>query len=348
MFSSKYVHKEFFVKRILIALCVCACAYAHDYVVFSGNANTELAQAIADELGAPLGKVDLGRFNDGEINIKVKESVRHKDVYIVQPTCHTADASVNDNLMELFLLVRTLKRASAHSVNVVMPYYGYARQDQKMQGRVPISASDVAKLLEAAGAQQVICVDLHCGQIQGFFQDIPVDNLSSSILFVPYVTNLNLKDPVVISPDAGGVERANTFRQQMALLGVEADLGIIVKQRAGAGIVKEMNLVGSVSGKDAIIVDDLCDTGGTLARAAKELKERGARQVYACIAHPVFSKNALERLADSEFTEIVVTDSIPLRGRIPSNMKQISLAPLLAEAIRRNHHGQSVSSLFLK
>lgn len=335
-------------KKILFALCVCVAASAHDYLIFSGNANTELAKAIAEELGVPLGEVDVGRFNDGEVSIHIKESVRHKNVYIIQPTCPTADASVNDNLMELFLLVRTLKRASADSVTVVMPYYGYARQDRKMAGRVPIAASDVAKMLEAAGTEQVVCVDLHCGQIQGFFQDIPVDNLSSSILFVPYMANLDLKDPIVISPDAGGVERANTFRQQMALLGVEADLGIIVKQRASAGMIDSMDLVGSVSGKDAIIVDDLCDTGGTLVRAAKELKACGARRVYACIAHPVFSNDALKKLGSSDFTEIIVTDSIPLRGEQPKNITQVSLAPLLAEAIRRNHYGQSVSSLFLK
>ena len=340
--------KESLLKKTLLFLFLTTAIFCEDILVFSGNANTALAESIADELGVKLGEIDLGRYNDGEISIKLQESVRHKDVYIVQPTCPTINASVNDNLMELFLIIRTLKRSSAKSVTVVMPYYGYARQDRKMTSRVPISASDVARMLESAGTDHVICVDLHCGQIQGFFQDVPVDNLESSILFVPYVTTLGLKDPVVISPDAGGVERANNFRHQMALLGIDADLGIIVKQRAGAGQITRMDLVGDVNGKDAIIVDDLCDTGGTLANAAKELKKFGAKRVFACIAHPVFSNNALERLGKSEFTEIVVTDSIPLRGEMPKNITQLSLAPLLSEAIRRNHYGQSVSSLFLK
>lgn len=316
------------------------------YLLFGGSASSELAKEIAHELKVPLGKAVIGKFNDGEISIQINESVRNKDIFVVQSTCRTTNGSVNDNLMELFLMIRALKRSSAHSVTAIIPYYGYARQDRKTSPRAPISASDVAMMLEDAGVDRVISVDLHCGQIQGFFHNAPVDNLYASTIFVPYFANKELKDPIVLSPDAGGVERAKLFREGLAQLGVDSGFGIIVKQRASAGIVSEMNLVGDVEGRDVIIVDDLCDTGGTLTRAAKELKEFGANNIYACIAHPVFSGPAIERLSNSVFTEIVVTNSIP-QQQLPENITSLSVAPLLAEVIYRLYYGLSLTPLFV-
>lgn len=317
------------------------------FVIFGGSSSKELAQGIVDELGMPLGKASIGRFNDGEISIQLDESVRGKEVFIVQSTCHTADFSVNDSLMELFLMVRTCKRSSANSVTAVIPYYGYARQDRKTTPRVPLSASDVAMMLEDAGVDRVIAVDLHCGQIQGFFHDAPVDNLYASKIFVPYFASKELKNPVVLSPDAGGVERAKRFKELLADAGVESSMGIIIKQRAAAGVVGQMDLVGDVEGCDVIIVDDLVDTGGTMARAAHELKEFGAERVFACITHPVFSGPALHRLGSSEFTEVVVTDTIPHDDALlPKNITKLSVAPLLAEVIFRLHNDLSLSPLF--
>lgn len=317
------------------------------FIIFGGTSSQGLAQGIADELGMPLGKANVGRFNDGEINIQLQESVRGKEVFVVQSTCHTSTASVNDSLMELFLMVRTCKRSSANSVTAVIPYYGYARQDRKNTPRVPISASDVAMMLEDAGVDRVIAVDLHCGQIQGFFHDAPVDNLYASKIFVPYFATKELKNLVILSPDAGGVERAKRFKEMLADAGMESTMGIIIKQRASAGVIGRMDLVGDVEGCDVIIVDDLVDTGGTLARAAQELKAFGAERVYACITHPVFSGPALERLGSSAFTEVVVTDTIPHADEsLPENITMLSVAPLLAEVIFRLHNDLPLSPLF--
>lgn len=315
--------------------------------IFSGNSNPDLANAIAEKLGVPLSDLSISRFNDGEIRIKINENVRNSEVYIIQSTCSTENGTVNDNLMELFLLIRSMKRASAGSITAVIPYYGYARQDRKTESRVPISASDVSMLLEMAGADHVISVDLHCGQIQGFFHDAPADNLIASPIFVRYFADqLALVDPVVVSPDAGGVERAKNFITGLRANGIEAGLAIIVKQRAQAGVIDKMNLVGDVYGCDVIIVDDICDTAGTLVQAAQELKDQGARRVFACITHPVFSGPALERIAKSCLTQLVVTDTIPAKVDYPPNIIQLSIAPLIANAIERIHTGQSLSSLF--
>jgi len=315
-------------------------------ILFSGNANRDLAHKIAEHLRVPLGEALVGTFNDGEVRIQVGTNVRNKDVFIVQPACPTLDQSINDTIMELYLMIRTMVRASAGSINVVIPYYGYARQDRKLKSRVPISASDIAYLLEKAGATRVMTIDLHCGQIQGFFQNIPVDNLCASIVFAPYVAAKSLSNVVVVSPDAGGVERATEFLDDIVKRGMPARMAVISKRREGAGVIGSMHLIGDVDGADAIIVDDLCDTGGTLVKAAELLKEHGAKRVFAVITHPVFSKNALDTIANSVIDEIVIADTIPLRGEAPANMTVISVAPLLAEAIFRIELGESVSGLF--
>lgn len=329
----------------LILSCV-YCDCGPGIKLFSGSGNPELTKAVADCLGAEVSKATVSRFNDGEIRIQILENVRNCDVFILQSTCLTSNSTVNDNLMELFLMIRTMKRSSAKSVTAVIPYYGYARQDRKSSGRVPISASDVAMLLQLAGADHVLAIDLHCGQIQGFFHETPVDNLYASTIFVPYVAKLGLYDPVIVSPDAGGVERAKTFIEGLQSLGVPSKMAVIVKQRAEAGVVESMSLVGKVQGSDVVIVDDICDTAGTLVKAAQELKEHGARRVFACITHPLLSGPACERIAESCLEELVVTDTIPLRGDIPRNIKQLSVAPLLANAILRITKGESLSDLF--
>lgn len=314
--------------------------------LFSGSANRELTQAVAVCLGIEVSPALVSRFNDGEIRIQVLENVRNCDVFVLQSTSISSVSTVNDNLMELYLMIRAMKRASAKSVTAVIPYYGYGRQDRKMTSRVPISASDVAMLLEVAGADHVMAVDLHCGQIQGFFHQTPADNLFASTIFVPYVARLGLHDPVIVSPDAGGVERVKTFIEGLQSLGVLAKMAVIVKQRAEAGVVESMNLVGKVRGSDVVLVDDICDTAGTLVQAAKELKEHGARRIFACVTHPLLSGPACQRIADSCLEELVVTDTIPLRGAIPPNLKQLSIAPLLASAIARLAQGESISDLF--
>jgi len=320
--------------------------FAQQAVIFSGNANPLLAEKIADELGVSLGSATISQFNDGEINIHINESVRNKDVFIIQSTCRSEDQSINDNLMELILLIRTLKRASAGTITIVMPYYGYARQDRKSAPRVPISAADIAMIIELAGADRVLTVDLHCGQIQGFFRDIPVDNLYAAQIFIPHLMENNLTNVVVVSPDAGGVERATKFLNNLEKQGISADIAIISKQRASAGIIASMNLIGNVQGADAIIVDDICDTAGTLVKAAQLLKDHGAKRVFAVITHPVFSSDAIEKIRNSVIDELIIADTIPLVGNIPSNITYISISPLIAQAIYRIQSGESVSELF--
>ncbi|MBU6383353.1 MAG: ribose-phosphate pyrophosphokinase [Verrucomicrobia bacterium] len=315
-------------------------------MLFSGSSNTELTQAVADCLGVQMQKAIVDKFNDGEIQIRILENVRGCDVFVMQSICVSEESTVNDNLMELYLMIRAMKRSSAQSVTAIIPYYGYARQDRKMRGRVPISASDVAMLLEVAGADHVVAIDLHCGQIQGFFHHTPVDNLFASTIFVPYIARLGLYDPVIVSPDAGGVERAKTFIEGLQTLGISSKMAVIVKQRAEAGVVETMNLVGKVRGSDVVIVDDICDTAGTLVKAAGELKEHGARRVFACITHPLLSGPAVMRIEQSCLEELIVTDTIPFRGEVPSNIKQLSVAPLLASAITLIVNGESLSNLF--
>ena len=273
--------------------------------------------------------------------------MRGKDVYVIQPTC----IPVNEHLMELLLMVSTMRRASAERITAVIPYYGYARQDRKMTARVPISAADVARLLEAMGVDRVVAVDLHCGQIQGFFGPrVPVDNLDAGTVGVKYFINKGLVNPVVVSPDAGGVYRAKQFREgiNMQAPGLDAGLAMIIKQRPKAGQVERMDLVGNVDGCDVVIVDDMIDTATTLCMGAAELKKHGARRVFAFASHGLFSGTASDRIARSELEEVVVTNTIPLAPSSRSNSKihQLSVAPLLAEAIRRVHLRQSVSDLF--
>jgi len=320
--------------------------FSENAVILSGNANYELSEKIAAELNVPLGSAHVSKFNDGEINIQIKESVRGKHVFIIQSTCPCATQSINDNLMELILLIRTCKRASAGTISVIMPYYGYARQDRKSSPRVPISAADVASLIEFSGADRILTVDLHCGQIQGFFHDIPADNLYGAIVFIPEIITKNLINPVVVSPDAGGVDRANKFLIGLEKQGVSADMALISKQRASAGVISSMNLIGNVQDADAIIVDDICDTAGTLVKAAQLLKDQGARRVFAIISHGLFSGYALDKIRKSVIDELIITDTIPLQGQAPTNITYISISSLIADAIYRIYYSDSVSELF--
>jgi len=315
--------------------------------VFSGNGNMALALEITRHLGISLGKATVGRFADGECNIVIKENVRGKDVYVVQPTC----PPVNDNLMELLLMVSTLRRASARRITVVIPYYGYARQDRKMQARVPISAADVARLMEAIGVDRVIAVDLHCGQIQGFFGPrVPVDNLDGGIVGLDYFGSKDLHNPVIVSPDAGGVYRAKKFKEGLQQKYDLQDLGLamIVKQRARAGTVDQMDLVGDVKGCDCIIVDDMIDTAGTLCKAADVLKANGASRVFAFASHGLLSGPGNERIAASQMEEVVVLNTIPTSPQREANEKltELSVASLLAQAIFNIHAKKSISALF--
>lgn len=315
-------------------------------MIFSGNANRELAKDISEYLGVDKAKMQVGRFADGECKIRINENIRGKDVYIIQPTC----PPVNENLMELLLMISTMRRSSAKRITAVIPYYGYARQDRKMRARVPISAADVAKLLESMGVDRVVAIDLHCGQIQGFFSpNVPVDNLDGGYVGVQYFGIKDLETPCVVSPDAGGVYRAKKFRDDLQrLTDSDIPMAMIVKQREKANAVSRMDLVGSVEGKDCILVDDMIDTAGTLCKAAAELKKAGARRVYAFASHGLFSGPANTRISESGLDEVVVANTIPLDDNTAQNPKitQVSVAPLLGEAIARIHAKTSVSSLF--
>ncbi len=305
--------------------------------VFTGNANRALAEAVCSYLGIELGDAFVGRFSDGEVNVQIKESVRGDDVFVIQPTC----PPVNENLMELLVMIDAFRRASAGRITAVIPYFGYARQDRKVMPRVPISARLVADLITAAGADRVLTVDLHAGQIQGFFS-IPVDNLAAFPIFIDYVQK-NFKEGdnfVVVSPDAGGVERARLFAKKMGW-----PLAIIDKRRDQPNVAEVVHVIGDVKGKRAFILDDMIDTAGTLVKSAKALLENGAVEVYAAATHPVFSGPAHERIESSDLVEVIVTDTIPLRKEF-TKVKVLSIAHLLGEAIRRIHHEESVSSLF--
>lgn len=315
--------------------------------VFSGNGNMALSLEIARHLGINLGKATVGRFADGEANVVIHENVRGKDCYVIQPTC----PPVNDNIMELLLMVSTLRRASARRITVVIPYYGYARQDRKMQARVPISAADVARLMEAMGIDRVIAVDLHCGQIQGFFGPrVPVDNLDGGIVGLDYFGSKDLHNPVIVSPDAGGVYRAKKFKEGLAHKYDMKDVGLamIVKQRARAGIVDQMDLVGDVTNCDCILVDDMIDTAGTLCKAADVLIANGARRVFAFASHGLLSGPGNERIANSSLEEVVILNTIPTSPQREANEKltELSVAPLLAQAIFNIHAKKSISALF--
>lgn len=321
---------------------------AENHLIFSGSSNGELAEKIVKAMNVELSPLSVGRFNDGEISVQYGMTLRDKYIYLILPTCKSEKGSVNDAIMELCFLADAANRASVKEITAVIPYYGYARQDRKTVPCVPISASVVATIIENSGVDRVLCVDLHCGQIQGFFKKIPVDNLYGSLVFRSCIKDLALEKLVIVSPDAGGMERANKFSGFLRDSGVEVDsVAMIYKKREKAGVVESSDLLGDVRGKNAIIVDDMCDTGGTLAKAASELKEKGAIKVYACITHGVFSLKALENIQKSAFDKVFVTDTIPLRGVAPSNLEIVSVAPLLAEAICRISQGQSVSEMFI-
>lgn len=309
-------------------------------MVFSGNANPKLAADVAERLGLPMGRADVGRFSDGEVSVEIQEHVRGNDVFVLQSTCHPS----NDNLMELLVIVDALKRASAGRITAAIPYFGYARQDRRPRSnRVPIAAKLVANMLVAAGVDRVMTMDLHAEQIQGFF-DIPVDNIYGLPILLDDVRNKHLEKPIVVSPDHGGVVRARSLAKRL-----ECDLAIIDKRRPKANVTEVMNIIGDVTGKDCIIVDDLVDTAGTLCKAAVALKENGARSVTAYCTHPVLSGAAVERLSESVLDELVVLDTIPLSEAAQKcpRIRQLSVSELLAETIRRISKEDSVSSLFI-
>ena len=312
----------------------------HNLMVFTGNANPKLAADVAKRLGLPLGRADVGRFSDGEVSVEIQEHVRGNDVFVVQSTCHPS----NDNLMELLVIVDALKRASAGRITAALPYFGYARQDRRPRSnRVPIAAKLVANMLVAAGVDRVMTMDLHAEQIQGFF-DIPVDNVYGLPILLADVQQKHLEKPIVVSPDHGGVVRARSLAKRL-----ECDLAIIDKRRPKANVSEVMNIIGDVTGKDCIIVDDLVDTAGTLCKAAAALKANGARSVTAYCTHPVLSGAAVERINESVLDELVVLDTIPLTDAAQncSRIRQLSVAELLAETIRRISKEDSVSSLFI-
>lgn len=305
--------------------------------LFTGNANPSLAREIAGYLGLPVGDAKVSRFSDGEISCAIDESVRGVDVFVVQPTC----SPVNDNLMELLVMIDAFRRASAARINAVIPYYGYARQDRKSRARDPITAKLVSNLIVEAGAQRIVAVDLHAHQIQGFF-DIPVDHLPGVPTIAEYLKTKKIENPVVLSPDVGGVTRA---RDLAAKLG--APLAIVDKRRPAPNVSEVMNVIGDVEGKSVIIIDDIIDTAGTLCTAAEVMMDKGAVAVYGCCTHPVFSGPAIERLSKAPFEEIIVTNTIELpKEKILPNLKILSVAPLVGEAILRIHEDLSVSKLF--
>ena len=307
--------------------------------LFSGNANPELARDIAAYLETPLGKIKVQRFSDGETFIEINENVRGVDAFVIQPTC----SPVNDHVMELLIMSDTLRRASAATITAVIPYYGYARQDRKVAPRTPISAKLVADLIESSGVDRVVSIDLHAGQIQGFF-NIPFDHLyGMPVMLEDYLKKNFDSSAVVVSPDAGGVERARAYSKRL-----NSSLAIIDKRRERANVSEVMNLIGDVKGKQCIIVDDMIDTAGTLTGAAKALMDFGATRVVACATHGVLSGPAIQRIMESPLEEVVVSDTIPLSpaARTCSKIKQVSMARLLGEAIKRIHSSDSVSSLF--
>ncbi|MCC6542963.1 MAG: ribose-phosphate pyrophosphokinase [Nitrospirae bacterium] len=311
----------------------------HEMKIFTGNSNRDLAQEICKYLQITLGKASVGTFSDGEINVQLNENVRGKDIFVIQ----TFSNPVNRHLMELLIMMDALKRASAYRITAVLPYYGYARQDRKAEPRVPITAKLIADLITVSGADRVLTLDLHVGQIQGFF-NIPVDNIFATPVILEYLKKLDLKDLVVVSPDAGGVERARAIAKKL-----DTSLAIIDKRREKANVSEVMNIIGDVEGRDALLLDDMIDTAGTITQGAGALKKAGARKVFAACTHPVLSGSAIDRLNGSVIDEVIVTNTIPLNGKDLSCKKitTLSVAPLLGEAIRNTHNETSVSSLFL-
>jgi ribose-phosphate pyrophosphokinase len=306
--------------------------------LFSGSSNPELADEIARYLNMELSKVELNRFKDGEISVKIKENVRGHDVFIVQSTC----SPTNDHIIELLLMIDAALRASAGRITAVIPYFGYARQDRKVEPRVPISSKVMANIIQATGADRVLTMELHAEQIQGFF-DIPVDNLYSKPVAIEYIRGLHLKDVAMVSPDSGGAERARFYAKN-----INAGLAIIDKRRPEPNVAEVQYVIGEVNGKNCILVDDMVDTGGSISKAASALRAQGAKDVYCLFTHPVLSDDAIDKLESAGFKEIIFTNTIPYRGRRKmKGMKILSIAPLFGEAIRRIHNGESVSSLFV-
>jgi ribose-phosphate pyrophosphokinase len=307
--------------------------------LLSGNAHTALSEEVARHMNIHVCDATITTFSDGEISVQINENVRGSDVFVIQPTC----TPVNHNIMELLLIIDALKRASARRITAVIPYYGYGRQDRKAQPRVPISSKLVADIITAAGANRILTVDLHAGQIQGFF-NIPVDHLYASPVLLDYMGRCEFKDLVVVSPDAGGVERARAFAKRL-----RASLAIIDKRREKANVSQVMNVIGDVKGKDALILDDMIDTAGTIVQAAAALKEKKARRVFAACTHAVLSGPAIDRINDSVIEELIVTNTIPLDNKKNrcKKLTVLSIAPLLAEAIKRIHEETSISSLFV-
>jgi len=311
----------------------------HTLKIFTGNAHPALAREICAHLGVPVGQAQVGRFPDGEVRLQILENVRGADVFVIQPTCRP----VNDNLVELLVMLDALSRASAFRITAVMPYFGYARQDRKDRPRVPISSKLVADLLTSAGADRVLALELHAGQIQGFF-DIPVDHLYATPVTVEYFRRLRLKNLVVVSPDTGGVERARGFAKRM-----KTPLAIVDKRREDANVVEVFNVIGEVEGKTCLLVDDMINTAGTLVQSAMALKEKGAARIFACCTHGVFADNAVSRICGAPFEQVVATNSIPLTPEAErcGKIKVLSVGKLLASAIRSIHDETSVSNLFI-
>lgn len=307
--------------------------------IFTGNSNLPLAADICQHLNVPLGKADVKKFSDGEICVEIQESVRGMEVYVIQSTC----APGNNNLLELLIMLDALKRASATGIIAVIPYYGYARQDRKVAPRTPITAKLIADLITVAGATRVLCMDLHAGQIQGFF-NIPVDNLYATPILLDYIQNHYNNNTVIVSPDAGGVERARAFAKRL-----KTNFAMIDKRRPAPNIAEIMNIIGDIHGKICILLDDMIDTAGTITQAADALLKHGAKEVYACCTHPVLSGSAIDRLKNSSLKEVIVTNTILLSNEAIElkKIKTLTIAPLLGEAIKRIHYGESVSSLFV-
>jgi ribose-phosphate pyrophosphokinase len=307
-----------------------------DMVLFSGNSNPALAKSIASYLGTKLGDIEVARFSEGEVRVKINENVRGRDVFIIQSTC----PPVNENLMELLIMIDAMRRASASRITAVIPYFGYARQDRKDQPRVPITAKLVANLLTAAGTNRIITINLHADQIQGFF-DIPLDHLFAAPILIKYIQDMALKNLVVVSPDVGGVKMARAFAKRLG-----TDLAIVDKRRISGEKTEVMNIMGEVAGKEVIIVDDLVATASSLVEAAAAVKKNGAKKVYAGITHGVLSGQAMERLAASDIEKLIVTDTIPIGNKKTDKIEVLSVAELLGEGIKRIHRNESVSSLF--
>jgi len=307
--------------------------------IFCGNANPQLAEEICRHLGCDMGRAFTERFSDGEFNFQIDENVRGGDVFIVQPTCPPTD----EHVMELLVMLDAFRRSSAERITAVVPYYGYARSDKKDRPRVPISAKLVANLIAIAGADRLLTMDLHAAQIQGFF-DIPVDHLYSAPVMIGYYQDNKLPNLTVVAPDTGGAERARAYAKRL-----DAELALCDKRREKANVAEVMNVVGDVDGRSCLIVDDMCDTGGSLTKVGRALKEAGASRIHACFTHPVFSGRAIEQLADSDIEQIIVTNTVPLRenARGLSKIRVLSIAPLLAKAIKSIHEETSVSSLFV-